>query len=99
MSKPFLEFTPTATTDWQDWPGGEGNCAVQAADFDSSTVKLQVSYDGGVTAIDVGPDVSFSANGIGNFILPQCQLRFNVSGGTPTTPKGFVRSNRNVTEL
>lgn len=91
MPDDFLEFTPTATTAAQVWRGGDATVFVQAGNFNSATVKIQASYDGGTTWVDLGADGSFTANGVSNMNLASGELRFNVAGGTPTTPTAFVR--------
>ena len=55
-------------SDGVQYLGGAATFVVYGSDFDSGTVKLQVSYDGGTTYIDaasVNQDLvgSFSANG------------------------------------
>ena len=53
--------------------------------FDNATAKLQASQDS-TTWVDVGANVEFTADGIGNFELfsdaeSPIQIRLNVSGG------------------
>ena len=63
-----------------DWPGGAGTFCVYGT-WAGSTAKLQFSPDLGTNWIDVGSDVTFTADNVGNFQLPQCKIRLNVSGG------------------
>lgn len=89
-SKGFLKFESiTATTAGQFFAGGIATAAVSGT-FNSATVALQASFDGGTTYIAVGDDVSFTANGMGNVELPECMVRFAVSGGTPSSMTGYV---------
>ena len=61
-----------------DWNKGEGQVVVSGT-FDTSTVKLQMSPDGGTTWVDVGSDSTFTAAGAAGFALNSCKVRVNVS--------------------
>jgi hypothetical protein len=54
--------------------------------FGGGTATLQLSPDKGTTWMNVDRTadtfVTFTANGNGDFMLPQCLLRVNVSGAT-----------------
>ena len=64
-----------------DWLGGKGQFGVDGM-FDSATVKLTVSTDGGTTWRDVGTDVTLTAAGHGAFTYGTCKLRVNHAGGS-----------------
>lgn len=49
-----------------------------------------------VSYIDVGSDVEFTANGMGNIEVPECFLRWNVAGGTPASMIGYVLRAQDV---
>jgi hypothetical protein len=64
------------------WSGGFGTVIV-AGTWGGGTAKLQASPDNGTTWVDVGTDVTFTANGMGNFQLPPgVLLRLDLSGAT-----------------
>ena len=63
------------------WHGGEGTFYVHGL-FDGGTVTLQASFDGGTTWVGVGPDVTFTVAGAGNFRLGVCLLRAMLAGAT-----------------
>lgn len=65
------------------WPGGRGSF-LAAGTFGGATVKLQVLGPDGTTWIDAGTYTTLTAAGVGNFDLPQGQIRASVSGGTPS---------------
>ena len=73
------------------WPGGTGNFAVSGTH--SGTTKLQCNPDS-MGWVDVGGEVSFTANGIGAFQLAPCQIRIVSGGGTglQATIKGPIES-------
>lgn len=88
----FLKFENFTTTPAaQSWTGGRGNCAVTASNFNSETITLQSSQDGGTTWWAVGTDTTFTAAGQGNFELPACELRLLCSGAV-TAGYGYVNS-------
>ena len=71
-------------------PGGVGQMVVGGT-FDSCTVKLQVSPDGGTTWIDVGGDASVTEAGVVNFDLNSCEIRLTIaSAGSSTSINGWV---------
>ncbi len=75
----------SATSGWERWAGGHGTFSVEG-DPDGATLKLQMTFKDSPAStdiIDVGSDVEFAnAVGVGNFDLPECFLRANLSGGT-----------------
>lgn len=77
-------------TDTHKWQGGEGNFVAQGT-FDSGSVALQFSVDGGTTWINVGTDTTFTANGGGNFKAPVCDLRGKMTGGTSPSVACYIR--------
>ena len=64
-----------------NWPGGVGQMVVGGT-FDSCTVKLQVSPDGGTTWIDVGGDASVTEAGVVRLTI--------ASAGSSTSINGWV---------
>ena len=83
-----------ATGSSATWGGGYGVFYCTGT-FGSGTVKLQASYDNGTTWLDVdkSPDtyVTFTANGHGEFTLPPCLVRANVSGATGASLNAGIR--------
>jgi hypothetical protein len=65
------------------WPGGRGTFLASGT-FGGSTVSLQVLGPDSSTWIDAGSYTTFTANGVGNFDLPQGKIRAAVTGGTPS---------------
>ena len=74
----------TATGAAMEWDGTLGHMTAQGT-YSGTTAKLQYSVDGS-TWIDVGTNVSFTANGGGNFELPRCQVRGRVAGTLSGAP-------------
>lgn len=74
------------TGSWIDWPGGKGVFSAEASSWDSATVKLQGKLPGG-GAIDIGDDVTFTANGAGGFIWGAGQIRVAGLDGAPVALK------------
>jgi len=63
MIELFSAQTANADSAWFDWPGGAGGATfVGDGTWDTAALKLQMSPDGGTTAIDV-TGVSLTANG------------------------------------
>ncbi len=71
------------------WPGGVGQFSA-AGTWDGATCKLQMSPDAGTTWIDVGSDVSKTADGIGNFELGPCQVRVDLSSVGTTSINSWI---------
>ena len=67
-----------------DCPGGICVFSAVASAFNAATVALQMLLPDGQTWINVGATTTLTANGTGLAYLPPCQIRVNVSGGTPT---------------
>ena len=65
------------------WPGGRGTFWAGGT-FSGATVALRVLGPDNATWVDAGSYTSLTANGAGNFDLPQGQIRANVTGGSPT---------------
>lgn len=82
-------FTADANTIYSEnsgrWNGGVGHiCAVGT--FGSGTLKLQASPDGGANKVDLdSTNAQFTADGMGNFSLPQGYLLYIDLNGS-TTP-------------
>ena len=68
--------------------GGNRTFAFQGT-FDSGDIKIQASFDGGSTFIDLkdgaGNDITVSSNTILTIDLGPCKLRFNLSGSSGST--------------
>lgn len=66
------------------WPGGRGTF-LAAGTFGGATVSLQVLGPDESSWIDAGSYTTFTANGVGNFDLPQGKIRASVASGTPSS--------------
>lgn len=77
----FSSRASNGASDPVKWHGGEGTFYVHGL-FDGGTVTLEASFDGGATWIGVGPDVTLTVAGAGNFRLGVCLLRATLSGAT-----------------
>jgi hypothetical protein len=68
-----------------DWLGGDGTLAATGS-FNSGTVKLQASIDGGTTFFDAkdadNVNLTVAADGAFSFSIGSCKLRANTSGAT-----------------
>ena len=65
-----------------EWEGGEGTfLAADSAAGTFGTFTLEWTLDG-TTWTAVSTDTTLSANGGGNFQMPQIQLRVNLSGSS-----------------
>lgn len=68
-----------------DWLGGDGTLAATGS-FNSGTVKLQASIDGGNVFFDAkdaeGTNLSLTADGAFSFSIGSCKLRANTAGAT-----------------
>lgn len=72
------------------WPGGAGCFMVQATSYGGGTVKLQFKLPNG-NYVDVGTDVTMTADGVGGFNLPQGTIRATLTGATsPSGLSAFV---------
>lgn len=71
-----------------DWPGGAGLMSAEATAW-AGTCKLQYKTPNS-TYIDVGTDVTFTANGIGGFNLPECTIRAVHTTAAPTALNVYV---------
>ena len=76
--------TSNSQTSTLNWPGGTGQMVIGGT-FDTATVKLQVSPDGGSTWIDVGGDASVTAAAVVNFTLNSCEIRLDISSVDSST--------------
>ena len=76
----------TATGSWFFWPGGRGQVHIISSGWNSATAKLQRRARDGSTALDLGTDVTFTANSEppGNFECPPCEIRVEISVATPS---------------
>lgn len=78
----ILLSNASATSGNVSWPGGLGVFTVTGT-FSGATVKLQcIARDG--TALDVGPDTTLTAGGMGAFTLPPCLIKATITGGPPS---------------
>lgn len=76
--------TSDQNTDSQLWTFGRGTFIAHGT-WDGATAKVQVSDDND-TWIDVGGDVTFTDNGVGNFDLASgLYVRINISGTGAST--------------
>jgi hypothetical protein len=67
----------------EQFDGGIGYWSARGT-FSAGTAKLQHSVDGGANWLDVGADVTKTADGGGTFFLGPCLLRTNLAGaGSP----------------
>jgi hypothetical protein len=78
MASKTINTTVTAdgNTLVPDWNGRLG-AFLAAGTFDGATVKLQQKI--GSTWVDLGSDTTLTADGGGQFITPQSELRVNTS--------------------
>ena len=84
----FTAQTVNADSSIVRWYGGRGTFAVQGT-WDTSTLKLQVSFDGGTTYLDV-TDASFTADGYKVFELPICKIKANLASVGGSTSVGAI---------
>ena len=76
-----LAINASATGPAVTWPGGPGTFSAEAT-WGGGTVTLQVRTQFG-TWVAVGPDTTFSANGIAGFILPKgAQIQASIATAT-----------------
>jgi hypothetical protein len=81
--------TATGTTELPSWNGKLG-AFLASGTFDGATVKLQHKI--GSEWVDLGPDVTLSAAGGGQFITPQSELRVDTdTAGTSTSITVIVK--------
>ncbi len=71
------------------WQGGTGSIQVYG-NFGGGTAKLQMLADDGSTKLDLGTDVTFTANGIGGFFSPAGTLYLTLSGATSPSLKASI---------
>lgn len=82
------------------WFGGSGTIAGYGT-FDSDTLKLQASFDGGASWIDVtnenGDSVSVTSNGMKQFNLGPCLLRLSIASDSQgnTSITAWINEGRN----
>jgi hypothetical protein len=76
---PQLLTNASATGSAVQWGGGQGLFSA-AGTFSGATVKLQYLGPDGSTYLDVGPDVTLTAAGMGLFCLPPGMIRASVTG-------------------
>jgi len=74
-------LTTTGTTD-VTWNGKLG-ALLASGTFDGATVKLQHKI--GSNWVDLGPDVTLTSAGGGQFITPQSELRVDLSSHGAST--------------
>ena len=84
MASKTINTTVTAdgNTLVPDWNGHIG-AFLAAGTFDGATVKLQQKI--GSTWVDLGSDTTLTADGGGQFITPQNELRVNTSSAGAST--------------
>jgi len=66
------------------WLGGRGHAGAFGT-FGGGTLAIQGSPDAGTTKVTLGTDVTWTANGLGNFLLPQGYTVYATLTGS-TTP-------------
>ena len=68
-----------------DWHGGDGTVAATGS-FNSGTIKLQASIDGGTTFFDAkdgdGANLTLTTDGAFSYSIGSCKLRANMAGAT-----------------
>jgi hypothetical protein len=64
------------------WPGGRGSFLAEGS-FGGASVSFQVKGPNG-SWLDVGAEVTLTAPGVGNFELPEGDVRAAVAGGSPS---------------
>lgn len=84
MSAPKLQIAnltnAAATGAWHEAPSGVSSVIVRGT-FDSGTVTVEVSDDGGTTALSLGTNGDFTANGVRTLELPEgMKVRAKVAG-------------------
>lgn len=83
MAKIKLLDNASATGSAKNWPGGRGHFKAVGT-FGGATLTLQELGPDDTTWIAVGPDVTLTAAGNGNFEITGSQVRVAVSGGSPS---------------
>jgi hypothetical protein len=78
----------SATGTQQSWLGGYGAVYAEGT-FGGATLTLQVQSPNG-TWLNVGPDTTFTGNGLGGFFVPAGAIRIAVSGGSPSALYVYV---------
>lgn len=76
----------TATGPQLYWPGGMGMFTAVCAGWNGATVSLQVLGPDGSTLLDAGGNTIMTANGLGIFYLPPCQIQAVVRAAVPSSP-------------
>lgn len=72
----------TATGASFQWRGGDGSFMVDTSSINGATVALQVQLPGG-SWVNVGANTTLTAVGIGNFVLPECNIRCAITAAVP----------------
>lgn len=89
MQQLFTNQTANGNSAAIDWPGGRGEL-VGFGTWDTSTMTLQMSPDGGTTWITTGQ--ALTADGHKSFQLTPCKLRLNLASvGASTDVNGQIR--------
>jgi len=98
MDKVFTAQTATGNSTAYNWPGGIGQFIAEGT-WGGATCKMQMSPDDGTTWIDVGSDVTLTADGIGNFELGACDIRASLTTAGTTSIDCWmtVRHGRAIT--
>ena len=84
MAKLFDGRNADGNSTTYTWNGGVGSFLVTGT-LGTATVKLQMAVTGTTVWTDVGNDTTLTAAGIGNFQLPTCKLRANLSSNSTAT--------------
>lgn len=71
----------------RDWSGGAGTLAGSGT-FDSGTLTLQMSPDGGTTWL--ATSATLTAAGIAAFTLPPCKVRLSLGGASTPSVNGWI---------
>lgn len=84
FTKVMNAVTSNSNSTVYNFNGGEGQVVVSGT-FDTSTVTLQMSPDGGTTWVAVGASSTFTAAGAAGFSVHPCKLRINVASVDSST--------------
>lgn len=72
-----------ASSTWAKWPGGPGHLEVLGTFAGGGTLQLEKKAADGSTALSFGTPGLFSASGMANIDLPECEVR--LTGATANT--------------
>tara|TARA_Y100000004_G_C8899258_1_gene405591 strand:- start:374 stop:685 length:312 start_codon:yes stop_codon:yes gene_type:complete len=88
----FTSQTANGSTSSLNWDGGKGQ-VMASGTWDSATLQLESSPDGGTTWISCGDECKLSDSGMFNFDLNPCNVRLTVaSAGGSTSLNVWITS-------